>query len=419
MPKHSSIEALQKENEQLRVKNQQLAAELSRATGKRRQKRKISWRALSIGMLVALSVLVLLVGNVLFWAGNTVAKTDRYVATVSPLASDTVIQQALATYVNDKLYQNVNVDQVITDALPPRANFLAEPLTSQLQNSSQKTLEKFAASPQFAAFWNEANQRAHTRLVSIATDYQGDGTINLSEVYQYLGQQLQNTKLSFLANKQLPGTIGTITVVQSDWLPMFHTLVTQIDTWRILTLLLLVSTAFGAVWLSRNKRKTIIKLAWLYTAAMFITLAGLRIGKGILADEVDPTYQQATQHAYQIIINPLRSQTATLLVVGLLIVFVVWLSGFSNSAVRTKTALNQIFTGNLHHALFGRGENSFTLWVRRHKPVLQWGSVGLICASVLVVRLTPGTLAALAGLMALLVLAVELLAAPPQATDTQ
>lgn len=350
-------------------------------------------------------------GNIFFWAGNTVAKTDRYVETVTPLIEDATIQTAVATYATQQIYSNIDVEPYITEVLPPRAAFLAPTLSSQLESQTKSILNKMVASPKFKQVWINSQAKAHERFVKVATNYTGDGTINLNDMYQYLSGELKSTPLSFLAGKQLPKNVGNIQVANVKWLPFAHKLVTKIDTWRILAISLLVITTAGAVLISQRRRRTTITLGLMYAGIMFLTLVSIRIGREITAVQAASQYQEAVSHAYQIIAHQLVIQTFVIMLGGLLVAAIAWISGPSRSAQAITSRVNTLLAGHAHKALFSK-ENSTTLWMGAHKRVLQWGYVAILAAIMLFSRLTPLSLVLFAALMLLGVLVVELFAAP-------
>jgi type VI protein secretion system component VasF len=54
------------------------------------------WRTVVAALLIVLGCVLAPLAGVAVWARNQVTNTDRYVATVAPLASDPAIQQAIA-----------------------------------------------------------------------------------------------------------------------------------------------------------------------------------------------------------------------------------------------------------------------------------------------------------------------------------
>jgi hypothetical protein len=269
----SEIEKLKAENANFKIENSRLErlANTRQDTNieHKRQPLQILRRGSVFG-LVALSVALLVVGNFLFWVGNTVVKPDRFSAATAPIIKDAKVQQAMASYTTNNIFQAVDVQKITEQALPPRADFLAPQLTAQLKSATGKALQATLAKPAFQEKWNTILATQHDRLVNFAAKYNGDGTISLNNVYNQLGASLQNTKLAFLSNKQLPPKIGSVTVVNATWLPAFHNIVTHIDAWRLLTVIVFVACASAAVWLSRNRRRTIYTLSFAVSSFMVV-----------------------------------------------------------------------------------------------------------------------------------------------------
>ncbi len=407
---NSTLTELKKENAALKAENKKLSRTLA-DSGIAQAVTKNRWRSLAVIILVVISAVLIFLGNIFFWAGNTVTKTDRYVKTVAPLVEDPAIQTAVATYATQQIYDNVDVEPYIAEVLPPRAQFLAPTLTTQLEGQTKNALNKIVASPKFKQVWVDTQTNAHQRFVKVATNYTGDGTIRLNNLYQYLSGELKNTPLSFLAGKQLPKNVGNIQIAEVKWLPKVHTLVTQIDTWRIIAICMLVLTTAAAVLVSQRRRRTTITLGLTYAGIMFLTLISIRVGREVSANSVNTEYQEAVRHAYQIIVHQLGLQTIAVMLGGLLVAAVAWISGPSRSARAITSRVNTLLAGHAHKALFSK-ENTATLWLGANKRVIQWGYVGILAAIMLFSRLTPLSLVLFAVIMLVGVLIVELLAAP-------
>ena len=92
MPATSAdVQALQVEVAQLR---QQVAeGEKEKETLRR------PWRRVAVGLLIVLGCLVLVVGNMAFWARHTVLNTDGWVAAVGPLSESEVVAEAVSVMV--------------------------------------------------------------------------------------------------------------------------------------------------------------------------------------------------------------------------------------------------------------------------------------------------------------------------------
>ena len=68
--------------------------------------------------LLIMGVILAPLTTVAIFAKNQITNTDRYVETVSPLASDPAIQEAVGTFVVDQLFAAVDVEELAAEALP-------------------------------------------------------------------------------------------------------------------------------------------------------------------------------------------------------------------------------------------------------------------------------------------------------------
>ena len=117
-----------------------------------------------------LTVVVFTVTVPAAWGARTVLNTDRYVATVAPLANDPAVQQSIARKVTAQVFEALNVEGVISDALASigdRATVLAGPLTTALRGFVQEQVLRVVQSDAFDTFWTEANRFVHTQVVEI------------------------------------------------------------------------------------------------------------------------------------------------------------------------------------------------------------------------------------------------------------
>jgi hypothetical protein len=405
-PKTQAVSKLRDENSELKAENRRLKR-MSQAPAKKSRPLRRTLRSSGIILLIAFAVALLTVANLLFWFGNTVVKQDRFVAATAPIIKDPVIQHDMSLYVTNNIFNNVDVQQTVEQVLPPRADFLAPQLTGQLKNYTQTTLQKILANPKVQDTWNQTLAKQHQRLINFASNYQGSGNITVNDFYNQLDDRLANTKLAFLANKKLPAKIGEVTVVNATWLPAFHNLVVHIDTWRLITLILFLVSIIAAVWLSRNRRRTLYIFSVASAAFMLATLLALHVTKGTIISKPDPQYQDGVQHIIQIVFHSLVLQTVTILAATVLLGIVTWISGTSKGALVVKNQFALLFSGRLHKQLFGEEAGTIVGWVQRYKRVLEWTSVALITALMLLVRLTLKSLLLYALLLLVVIAVIE------------
>ena len=92
-----------------------------------------------------------------------------YTTTSTKLLQDPKVQTALANYLVDQLYTNVDVQTEIEQALPERLKPLAGPAATALRPYAVKGAERLLASPAAQGLWKVANRNAHERFVVLVT----------------------------------------------------------------------------------------------------------------------------------------------------------------------------------------------------------------------------------------------------------
>ncbi|MEK7599863.1 MAG: hypothetical protein AAB462_02420 [Patescibacteria group bacterium] len=404
------IKTLSKEIAALKSKVDKLETKLTKSESKKRS-RKFPWRSIASWLCIAIAAALLFVGNLAFWAGNTLVDTDRYVAAVGPLIQEPEIQSAIAGYTTTQLFNRVDVQGYVQSALPPRAEFLAPQLSLQLKTQTENSVKKLLATQKVQDYWYSSLAKRHEAIIGFSKAYQGNGTIEISDLYSHLSKRLSDTRLSFLADRQLPDKVGTIQVATVGWLPVVHKVSNNIGLYQAMATFLLISFSVGAVLLSSKRRRTVITLGFFFAGITLATLLATKIAGGIVASQLQPIYQSAAQVAYSTVFASFVTQTVTLLLISALIVLVAWLSGPYRSAALFKTRVTDLLSGRLRKSIFGTKENTFTLLVSRYKRQLQWTSVLLISLVMLLVQLSPKLIIVYGFLMLVCVLVVELLAA--------
>ena len=405
-PKTTTAE-LKAENARLKAENKQLAQLAASKKSTKTSMNRTFWRRLGVGILVFFAVVLLTLGNIVFWTGNTLVKQDRFVDATAPIIQNENVQKTLSLYTTNQIFANVDVEQLTQDALPPKAQFLAPQLTAQLKTQTNNVLTKAVSSDKFVSKWNATSAKWHDHIITFATNYEGNGEISINDIYTQASSQLESTKLSFLANKQLPAKVGDVKVVNATWLPTVHRVVTKIDTWRVLAVLLLVISLAGAVLLSRGRRRTLYLFSFSAAGAMVLTLIALNAGLENVVGRADPQYADGIRSGLQILTHSFVIQTITIGIAALLIGFVSWISGTSKSALAVKNQGVYVLTGRLHDSMFGSSTNGIVKYTQAHKRQLQWATVIVLTLIMLLVHLTLKSLAVYAALMLLIVLIIE------------
>src|SRR5688572_5364532 len=143
---------------------------------------------------------------------------------MAPIADSPDVQQAVADKLDTAITSRVDFDGLMRSALPDQADPLAPALATGLQQAIRGRIDGFVASDRFEQLWDEANRRAHTRVVELLTTGQS-GRLRLDEdtVYLDLGAVVDRVRggltergLDRLAAAIPPTVDGRVTLLQSD-----------------------------------------------------------------------------------------------------------------------------------------------------------------------------------------------------------
>ncbi|MDQ5840139.1 MAG: hypothetical protein M3537_03095 [Chloroflexota bacterium] len=409
----------------------------------RRQRRITRLRQIVAAFLVVIAALGVTASVIGVWGARTALDTDRWVATVTPLDQDPAVRAAVSATLTDQIFGTLNVQQRVQEALPPRAAFLATPLTGQVRTYVQDSVNKVIASPQFAQLWVEMNRVAHKQVVAIlegdSTVVRSSGdtvTLNLlpvvNEVLRLLEQQVptlfgRTVDLPTITNGQIPAGLQTriesalgvtlpanfaeIPIYRGDELSMAQQAVVQVK--RSLGLLVLGSVLSLALafLISPNRRRTTLQLGvWL--AVSVVALTGLlRAIRAQLVEQVSAgQLRDGVDAAVQVVFAPLRERGTQLLWLGVLIALVAYLVGPGRAPVALRHGVAQGA-----HLLSRRARRYAAVAVadgpgfaRAHRDPLRIG--GAVVAGVLLLFFTSWTglllIAVALGLYELLVTAV-------------
>ncbi|GAA3034409.1 hypothetical protein GCM10020000_09690 [Streptomyces olivoverticillatus] len=133
-------------------------------------------RSTAATVLILIAAILSPAAVVAVWAHDQVSDTDRYVATVAPLAHNPEVQDAAADRVARTVVQQIDVKALIGQlsqaasekGVPPRAadliNKLDGPITDGLTSLIHDVAHRLVTSDQFATLWTEGNRAAHNAV---------------------------------------------------------------------------------------------------------------------------------------------------------------------------------------------------------------------------------------------------------------
>ena len=400
------------------------------------------WRTLVAVVLIVLGCVLAPLAGVAVWARNQVTNTDRYVATVTPLAADPAVQQAITDQITAQVFTYIDIQALTTQAvdalsarvegrgLPPQAaaalQGLAGPVANGVQGFVRTQVERIVQSQAFEDAWIQANRVAHEALVKALTGEGGGAvtvegdtvSLNLAPFIQTVKQRL--VAQGFTLAERIPQVDKSFVLFQSEDITRAQrafSLLNTLGNWLPVIALILIGIG---VYVAKDHRRALIGAGVGVAIGMLLLALSLAVFRSLYLDAIPAQVlpHDAAAVAYDTIVRFLRAGLRTVLVLGLVVAAGAFLTGPSVTAVRTRQSLAGAIgwlQGSAEHA--GLRTGPVGTWVHANRRALRIGAV--ILASLGLVFWDQPTGKVVIGLALTLLIAlamIEFLARAPQPT---
>ena len=156
--------------EQVLAENVRLKEELEAVKAARRSGALGKTRRILVGVLVVVSCLMVVVGAVAWWTHETLLNTDKFVAMMAPVAEQPAVQEAVAVYATDAIFNGLDVNTRIKDALPSQLSILACPSPKPSTTSRSRACRPSPPVRPFQDLWVKGLTVAHTGFIRVIRD---------------------------------------------------------------------------------------------------------------------------------------------------------------------------------------------------------------------------------------------------------
>lgn len=311
-------------------------------------------KAIAVGVLVVVFVVSVAGYSTASWLEQNLLNTDGYTELVAPLPRDPEVAKALASYTTEQVFAGVDVRSRIADALPERAQFLAVPLTQQLQSTVQSYATGFVQSDRFSDIWLGANRLAQQRLVERArTGAVSSGATNASRDQTILGINIGplltgardwlGASAQTIINQKMQSNqaLADLKVDLHTSFGRFAHFVKTIDALVVILPALMMASLLGALVLSRRRDRTLLVASLLAIGLSFLQLIGWRsLGPTIINSLADQPYRPVAEHIYQVFLHSFSGMVAVTLTILLVVAIGAWLFGDADLAQRARRRLH-------------------------------------------------------------------------------
>jgi hypothetical protein len=280
------------------------------------------------------------------WANRQALNTDNWTETSSELLENEAIRTQIAVFLVDQLYANVDVEARIRAALPPRAQGLAGPLAGGVRNFAERAARELLGRPRPQKLWEEANRRAHTRLLQIVegggdvvSTEGGDVTLDLGAL---LGQTQQRVGVGGRLQEKVPPEAGELTIMRSDQLDLAQDVVDLIKGLAVVLVILALGLFALAVYLAAGWRREALRASGIAFVVVGATVLVARsLAETVVVDALTTTesVRPAAEAAWSIGTTLLRDAAVALIGYGVVIVAAAWLAGGTAWATSMRRAL--------------------------------------------------------------------------------
>jgi hypothetical protein len=389
----------------------------------RRARRRTKARRLLVGVLVVLFAVLLPLTFLLTWAHNIVLNNNGWERTVGPIASEPAVTSALGADITNQIYVALDPQKRVAEALPPKAAFLAGPITNGAKGYVQQGVTKVLQSEKFQTLWVQANAFAHAQLVDVlkgkskaVTTTNGTVVLNLVPLFNAALQQIQGfvsgvvgkpvklptisknelpssacKKISTALHRPVPATCGQIPLFPAAKLSKAQHLVRAFDRLVVLLIILTPVVAALALWLSRRRRRTLEQL----TVGGFIGLVVARRVVIWLQNTLVKTGKPQNKAARQAILTQVLHyffSVSRWFLIGLFVILVIAL--FTGPypwarAIRRWIRDAAVWVADIVRATADRGRDDATIaWFRSHLDLFRIGGIVLAVLLLLVLSVS-------------------------------
>jgi hypothetical protein len=303
-------------------------------------------RRRTVKALIVLGSILAFLSVFAIWTERQALNTDDWVSTSGRLIEDETIRAALADYLVDQLYENVDVEKEIEGRLPDDIKDFAGPVAGGVRQVAGSGAERVLETSTAQGLWKDANRSAHEQLVAVLEDKkeaveteEGNVRLNLGSLVTNLADEVG---IGGSLAEKLPPDAGQVTILRSDELQTAQDIAVAIKGLALLLSILTFLTFALAIYLYRESRWVAVLFSGVgLIAAGFAVIVARQIAGGIVVDQLvdEESVRPAAEAAWSISTSLMTAIAVTVIVVGVLFAIAGWLGSPAASAQTARRAI--------------------------------------------------------------------------------
>jgi hypothetical protein len=300
----------------------------------------VAWTLVVVGIVVA--VLAVIAGYVRYQALDTPTVEE----TATQLIRDDQVREEIGARLVDELFTQVDVPALLDERLPEDQKPLAPLLAGALRQLADRGVLELLERPRVQDLWVRSVVTAQEQLVKILDDdttaIRTEGGFLVLDLRPLVVQLGDRVAILSSAVDRLPESAGRIKIMKADDLETAQE-ATQLLRRLAMFLWIVPFVLWGiALWLARGRRRAILRTIGIGLVVVGLLVLAVRaLGGNYVVDNLvtSDTVRPAAQNAWDILTGLLADGGWTVLGLGVIAVFAVWLSGPSPSARATRREL--------------------------------------------------------------------------------
>jgi hypothetical protein len=302
-------------------------------------------RIVGARVLTIVAILLALVGMIAFYVEHTALDEDGFETISRNMIENDEIRTQVAAKAVETLFDNVDVEAVIAERLPPELQGLAPVLAGLARSGADDAADAVLEQPRVQTVWVEVTGRTQRQLVRLLDDdttfIQVEGgavVLDLRPLVIEIGDQV--AVIGKVAER-LPESSGRIVIMEASQLETAQTATTILRSVADWMWLVALAVAALAIWLARGRRRLELRAIALGLLLVgLLMLAVRRFAGDYLVDELakDDAVKPAAHDAWEILTQVLADRAWVWIILGVITLVGVWFVGDTGRAARTRCA---------------------------------------------------------------------------------
>lgn len=290
-------------------------------------------------VLLGLSLLFTFLALISTWVREEALNTGQWVDTSTQIIEKKSVQEATAAFLAQQL-ESPDATARLQQLLPRRTKLLATPLQGVASEAAERAALRLMATSQFQTIWRTSNRVAHQQFVEAVT--KDSGSTVVLDLRPMLGRLAERTGFGITPEVERRAVITVLDSKELGDVRGYVKLLNGIAWWT--AALALLSLA-AAIWLSGERRRTVVNAGiGLLVVGMLVLVArrvGINHGTDVLA--ADTGNDQATRDTLTIATRLLQDMSRAVVALGVLAIAGAWSLGPGKWATKLRTMLRPAY----------------------------------------------------------------------------